>query len=240
MKKHRTGIYGGTFDPVHNGHLALARNIADLFVLDQVIFVPAFMAPHKRDVKSSPALARFAMLALATQCEPGFKVSAIELEAPERPYTIDTLQSFRIELQNDGEQIFFLMGADSWEEIDTWRDWEKLLMMTNHIVVTRPTFNIRLSADTRTQIGNRVQDLRGLTPEEIRRTLRQLTQTQIFFTDVIMHDISSTRIRELALLDDFAAIRKLAPPSVADYIEKYRLYNNSNSLDRSNVRTVNR
>ncbi|MGH9898731.1 MAG: nicotinate-nucleotide adenylyltransferase [Pyrinomonadaceae bacterium] len=240
MKKHRTGIYGGTFDPVHNGHVALARSIADLFALDHVIFVPAFMAPHKRDVKSSPALARFAMLALATQNETGFEVSAIELEAPERPYTIDTLQSFCEELQDDGRRIFFLMGADSWEEIDTWRDWEKLLTMTNHIVATRPKFNVELSAYTRERVGSRVQDLRGLTIEEIRRILAQLTQTQIFFTDAVMLDISATRIRELARLADFATIGKLVPPSVADYIEKYNLYSDGMKDSQSDSQIVNK
>src|SRR5918997_6419075 len=114
--RRRIAVYGGTFDPVHVGHEAVARNLTELFALDEVVFVPAYVAPHKRDRRVSPALDRFAMLALATQDERLFRVSAAEVNAPERPYTVDTLTHFRRGL-GDRARLFFVMGADSWEEI---------------------------------------------------------------------------------------------------------------------------
>src|SRR5256886_4239493 len=88
-KRRRIALYGGTFDPVHVGHMAVARSLLSLFALDEVLFIPAYVAPHKRERRVSPALDRYAMLALATQGEARFRVSAVEMEAPERPYTVD-------------------------------------------------------------------------------------------------------------------------------------------------------
>ncbi len=122
--RRRIALYGGTFDPVHHGHEAVARNLTGLFALDEVVFVPAYVAPHKRGRRVSPALDRYAMLALATQDERLFRVSAVELNAPGRPYTVETLTHFRREL-GERARLFFVMGADSWEEITTWREWER-------------------------------------------------------------------------------------------------------------------
>src|SRR5205085_4097269 len=120
--KRRIALYGGTFDPVHIGHMAVARSLLSLFALDEVLFIPAYVAPHKRERRVSPALDRYAMLALATQGEARFRVSAVEMEAPERPYTVNTLSRFceRVGLE---ARLFFVMGADSWEEVTTWREW---------------------------------------------------------------------------------------------------------------------
>ena len=90
----RIAVYGGTFDPVHVGHAAVARKLLELFGLDELLFVPAFVAPHKRDRKVSPAFDRHAMLALATQDERRLRISTVELSAPERPYTVETLTRF--------------------------------------------------------------------------------------------------------------------------------------------------
>ena len=87
-------LYGGTFDPVHVGHTALARRLLELFALDEVLFIPAHVAPHKRGREVSPALHRYAMLALATQGEERFRVSTVELDEPESPYTVGTLARF--------------------------------------------------------------------------------------------------------------------------------------------------
>src|ERR687894_1484138 len=139
--RRRIAVYGGTFDPVHAGHEAVARNLTELFALDEVLFVPAYVAPHKRDRKVSPALDRHAMLALATQDERLFRVSAVELNAPERPYTVETLAHFRESL-GERARLFFIMGADSWEEITTWREWERVLSLAEHLVVTRPGYEL--------------------------------------------------------------------------------------------------
>src|ERR1044072_7380419 len=141
MARRRVGIYGGTFDPVHNGHLEVARGVLDLFELDEVIFVPACVPPHKRNASITSAFHRFAMVALATEADQRLLVSTVELDAPDRPYAVDTVERMR---ETFGEQtvLFFIIGADSWLEITTWKDWQRLLTLCHLIVVSRPGFDL--------------------------------------------------------------------------------------------------
>src|SRR5689334_20311386 len=139
MGLRRVGIYGGTFDPVHNGHLEVARRVLQLFKLDEVIFVPACVPPHKRNANVTSAFHRFAMLALATEADQRLLVSTIELDAPEQPYAVETVERMRNALRAETE-LFFLMGADSWLEIKSWHQWQRLLSLCNFIVVTRPGY----------------------------------------------------------------------------------------------------
>src|SRR5438105_9613819 len=125
-RRKRIALYGGTFDPVHLGHVEVARRVAELFEIDELLFVPAQVAPHKTQRDVTPALHRFAMLALATQDEPRLQLSTFELDAPGRGYTVDTLAHFNEQL-SDPADLFFIMGADSWSEITSWREWERLL-----------------------------------------------------------------------------------------------------------------
>ncbi|MEP6900359.1 MAG: nicotinate-nucleotide adenylyltransferase, partial [Actinomycetota bacterium] len=155
MKK--IAFYGGSFDPLHNGHLMIARALSELFELDEFVFIPAFHAPHKKDKKPTSAFHRFAMLCLATNEEEKIKVSKMELDVPERPYTVETLERLKNELNET--EIFFVMGADSWAEITTWREWEKVLTLVNIIVVTRPDYEITFSHITN-EIRERIVDLR--------------------------------------------------------------------------------
>ena len=200
----RIALYGGTFDPVHLGHVEVARKVLELFEIEKVVFIPAQIAPHKVGRPVTQPIHRYAMLALATQGDPRLVISTFELDAPDRRYTVDTVAEFQRRLGDDTE-LFFIMGADSWSEITTWRDWERLLMMTNHIVVTRPGYEVSPAPA-------------GLAE-------------RIFFTDAVMKDISATNIRRLASeepVDDNAELEKLVPRAVADYIRKYGIYRNSN------------
>ena len=124
-------------------------------------FYPGHVAPHKRGRRVTPALDRHAMLALATQDEPRFLISTVELDAPERPYTVETLAHFREAAGRDGSRLFFIMGADSWEEITTWREWERVLGMASTIVVTRPGHGLETGHVTQS-VRERVVDLRAL------------------------------------------------------------------------------
>ena len=155
----RIAIYGGTFDPVHLGHLEVAKRVSELFEIDELLFVPAQVAPHKLTRPVTPAIHRYAMLVLATQEEPRLRVSTFELEAPDRRYTVDTLAHFKSEL-GESADLFFVMGADSWSEITTWREWERLLTLVNHIVVTRPGYDINLDL-VNASVRDRIVDLRG-------------------------------------------------------------------------------
>jgi nicotinate (nicotinamide) nucleotide adenylyltransferase len=219
----RVAFYGGTFDPVHCGHLTIAKRLVEMFELEEFYFVPAFHAPHKPDRSPTSAYHRFAMLAAATSGDPKLKVSQIELKRREKRYTIDTLNELKAELPN--AQIFFVMGADSWADIRTWRDWEKLLMLTNHIVVSRPGYEISFDHVT-DEIRQRILDSRG-TPEDQRSKIkdqRSPDETRIFVTDAVQLDVSATEIREDVREDDVLDRTDDVPEAVAKYIEKYELY----------------
>lgn len=222
--KKRIALYGGTFDPVHLGHVALARTVTQIFEIDELLFVPAWLAPHKRTREVTPAIHRYAMLALATQHDDRLKVSRFELEAPNRKYTVETLAHFQAELGTDAE-LFFVMGADSWAEIKTWREWERLLKMTNHIVVTRPGYEIE-RAGMSPAITKRIVDTRGSGLASTRK--RMDDGTRIFISDAVTLAISATEIRHAAREKQFDRLANLVPEAVADYIMKYELYRDTN------------
>ena len=218
----RIALYGGTFDPVHVGHTGVADGLSKLFALDRILFVPAYVAPHKRGASVTPALHRYAMLALATQEEARFHISSIELDAPEKPYTVETLSRMREQLGH-GAQLFFVMGADSWMEITTWREWERVLALASHIVVTRPGYEVSATHVT-PEIRAKVLDLRGTKAEEIARAVEESDGARIYLTDAVNLEISSTEIRRAVRegLDD--EWTKWVSPSVGNYIRKYGLY----------------
>ena len=242
----RIAFYGGSFDPLHRGHLTIARKLTEVFELDEFVFIPAFHAPHKKDKKPTSAFHRFAMLALATKDEAKIKVSKMELDVPHKPYTFETLTRLKNELTKT--QIFFVMGADSWAEITTWREWEKVLTLVNIIVVTRPDFEIGFSHVTG-EIRERIVDLRKkvqspkskvqsegdiskiekfILTENIGRKERLWTLdfglwTKIFITDAVQIDVSATEIRR-KIRENAADWREDVPEEVAKHIEKYKLY----------------
>src|SRR5688572_16232914 len=161
----RIALYGGTFDPVHVGHLEVARKVLPLFEIEKVLFIPAQLAPHKVGRPVTEPIHRYAMLALATQNDPQLLISTFELDAPDRRYTVDTVEHFRTKF-GDSAELFFIMGADSWSEIRTWREWERLLKIVNHIVVTRPG-------------------------HEVDKTLPG-PDARVSFTDAVINDVSSS------------------------------------------------
>ncbi|MEJ7847086.1 MAG: nicotinate-nucleotide adenylyltransferase [Pyrinomonadaceae bacterium] len=217
MKK--IAFYGGSFDPVHVGHTTIAERLMADFELDEFVFIPAFHAPHKPDRKPTSAFHRYAMLCLATIENVAFKVSTMEFDLPEKPYTVETLERLNQDLRD--ARIFFVMGADSWQDIPTWREWEKVLRMSNHIVVTRPGFEIDFSHVTE-EIRDRIVDLRNSNTNNANVDLAG-GENRIFITDAVKMDISATRIRR-TVGDDSSGWQKFVPYDVANYIEKYQIY----------------
>lgn len=216
----RIALYGGTFDPVHVGHIEIARRVSQLFEIEKVVFIPAQMAPHKIGRPVTPSVHRYAMLALATQNDSQLSISSFELDDPDRRYTVDTIAHFQRVL-GDETELFFIMGADSWSEITTWREWERLLTMTNHIVVTRPGYE-PLTTHVGA-VGERIVDLRGI------KISRKGAKTQsIFFTDAVMKDVSATKIRRLASEGRTDELTDLLPEPVLEYIKKYEIYRELN------------
>jgi nicotinate-nucleotide adenylyltransferase len=221
MRPRRAAIYGGTFDPVHNGHLKLARRVQTLFGLDEMIFVPACVPPHKRGAGITSAFHRFAMLALATENDERLRVSTIELEQPDRPYAVDTVARMQERLGPDC-RLFFVMGADSWAEITSWREWQRLLTMCDHIVVTRPGFELDLKP-----VGLAgVMDVRGKIDDEVENIVAESSSPQLFVTDAVFEDVSATAIRAAARASGASDLTKMVPREVAAYINKYQLYKN--------------
>jgi len=213
----RVALYGGTFDPVHTGHLEIARRVSELFEIEKLLFIPAQMAPHKIGRPVTEPIHRYAMLALATQNDPRLSISTFELDAPNRRYTVDTIEHFQ-RLFGDRSELFFIMGADSWSEITSWREWERLLTMTNHIVVTRPGYEPVTSHVG--AIAGRVVDMRS--------NKRAVGRQGIFFTDVVMNDVSATNIRRLASEGRTEKLKGLVPDQVLEYIRKYGIYRELN------------
>ena len=217
-QRKRIAIYGGTFDPVHLGHLEIARRITRLFEIDEFLLVPARLAPHKVDRPVSSAFHRYAMLALATVDEPGISVSTVELDSAGPQYTVDTLAYFR-SCYEQPLDLFFVMGADSWSEITTWREWRRLLTLANLIVVTRPGFEIRTDhVDSET--ASRIVDLRGTENHDVGLSYNE---HKIYVTDAVQLAVSATEIRQAATAE---SLDSLVPPAVNNYIRKYRLYRN--------------
>lgn len=233
----RVALYGGTFDPVHNGHLGVARALRGLFALDEVLFIPAHVAPHKRGRRVTGAIHRHAMLALATQDETAERVSTIELDDPERPYTIETIERVRAGTDAREWRTFFIMGADSWSEIETWHEWQRLLDLTDVIVVTRPGFE--LTRHTHPFAASRELDVRGVDRNRVAQRLAEhAAVTRVYLTDAVEIEIAATEVRREAC-DNLKDIRRATtkdtseiarrltryvPRSVADYIAKYELY----------------
>jgi nicotinate-nucleotide adenylyltransferase len=238
MRRRRVALYGGTFDPVHNGHLAVARELQKLFALEDVLLIPAYVAPHKRGARVTPALHRYAMLALATQHEPFARVSTIELDFPARPFTIETIERVQFE-RGTAWRTFFIMGADSWLEIETWHEWRQLLALTDVIVVARPGYeraahHCPVSFDRKRVLDVRGCDACGLSvvleenvsqkAEPSENETREF-ETRVYFTDAVVLDVAATKIRRLAY-DRDESLREFVPPAIAEYIAKYELYKN--------------
>ena len=228
MTEVKIAFYGGSFDPPHLGHQTIAEALIDQFELDEFVFIPAFHAPHKKRRQPTPAYDRYVMLCLATQSDAKMSVSRIEIEAPERPFSYETLG--RLNEMLPRAEIYFVMGADSWSEITTWREWKEVLSLSNHIVVTRPGYKIETNHVTE-EIASRIVDLRGTTGTALTagsEMIDQLTTdtrgATIYFTDRTNLDISATAIREAVhgRKPDWDADLSAV---VANYIEKYQIYN---------------
>jgi nicotinate-nucleotide adenylyltransferase len=189
------------------------------------MFVPAMVAPHKMDREVLPALHRYAMLALATRADPRLFISSFELDGPGRQYTIDTLVHFRSRF-GESIDLFFVMGADSWVEITTWREWRGLLTLANLIVVTRPGYEIS-AAPASAEFATSLVDLRGAAKGS---GASEPGSAKVFVTDAVMLDVSATEVRRAASEEASEKLNKLVPLEVAEYIRKYRLYRNTTDV----------
>ena len=206
------GIFGGTFDPVHFGHLRIAEEIREDFSLERIYFVPAYVPPHKTERRIADATERLRMVKSAIRGNRFFHVSDVEIRRGGPSYTLDTLKYF----EKKFEELYFLIGIDAFEQIDTWHAYPELFYHTNFVVLTRPSGKKR----TITQ----------MLPAEVRRHMRKQNAMlcvhnsgkKIYMRHVTPIDISSTGIKEL--LKNGRSIRYLVPASVERFIDQRGLY----------------
>ncbi|WPF65592.1 MULTISPECIES: nicotinate-nucleotide adenylyltransferase [unclassified Corynebacterium] len=195
----RIGVMGGTFDPIHHGHLAAASEAADQCGLDGVVFVPTGQPWQKVDKKVSAAEDRYLMTALATAEDERFSVSRVDIERGGNTYTIDTLRDLRAQFPQ--AELFFIAGADALSGITSWRNWQEVLSLARFIGVTRPGYEL-----TRDDL-----------PLEYSKYGDRITLVQAPGLD-----ISSTQCRRRR--QQGRPIRYLVPGAVARYIEQNGLY----------------
>ncbi|HEY1496878.1 MAG TPA: nicotinate-nucleotide adenylyltransferase [Candidatus Solibacter sp.] len=163
----KLAIFGGTFDPIHAGHLAVGREASARFGLDRVLFIPAAHPPHKAGVTHAPYDDRVRMAELACRDEARFEVSRLE-EGTARSYSIDTIEKVRGML-DPGDELYFLIGADAFAEIRTWRRWDDVARAVRFLVVSRPGHTYDIPAGVTVE---RIDSLDiPISSSEIRRTL---------------------------------------------------------------------
>lgn len=216
----RIGLFGGTFDPFHLGHLAVARAARDQLALDEVRLVPSHVPPHRPEQPRASAHHRFAMAALGIAEEPALLVSDIELASPGPTYTADTLQ--RLHRRGWSPlQIFFITGADAFAEIATWHDYPRLLDLAHFAVIARPG---RPAATLRDELPNLAWRMRAVTgPNSLPpEATAEHGTTLILLIDEPTPDISGTMVREAQRAG--RAIRDLVPHLVEQHIVRHGLY----------------
>ena len=224
--RNNVALYGGSFDPVHLGHLAVAKAAAEKFELERVYFVPADVQPLKAQQRVTNFYHRFAMLALALQDEARFVPSL--LESPEMvrasgatvSYTVDTIRRMRARLES-GTRLYFLIGMDAFQHIAKWRAPVELLRSAEFVIASRPGFPL-------SEIAQALP--RELRPDEAGE--RELLETgslethgaKIHLLPDVNEDVSATAIREAARSGQAVGLERLVPRPVADYILKLRIY----------------
>jgi nicotinate-nucleotide adenylyltransferase len=217
----RTGLFGGTFDPIHVGHLDVARAARRALHLDRVVFVPSHVPPHRSPPKASAAH-RFAMVAFAVAGEAGFEVSDMEMTSPDPSYTVATLD--RLAARGvDTTRLFFVTGADAFADVGAWKGFPQLLDRCHFAVVSRPERPAPALRTSLAGISSRMVDIP--LPGEIDGTGPIADRPCIFLIDAPTAPVSSTEIRKrVADGASIASIAGLVPDAVAAHITRHRLY----------------
>ena len=210
------GIFGGSFNPVHHGHLRSALDVCQHLNLQQVTFMPAFVSPHKTNHENASAEIsndhRFSMLKIATNDCEQFVVSDYEIKQPKTSFTIETLEHLR--QQNPDAPLVFLMGMDSLVNFTTWHRWQDILALCHLVVSHRPGYHI----DNNSPAKDLLSKYKTITLETLHTTLGG----SIYLHQDHPLSISSSDIR--ALTNQGHSIAYLTPPSVENYIKQHQLY----------------
>jgi len=222
-------LFGGTFDPIHRGHLALARAAQERFSLSRISFVPANVPPHKQLQPLSDYFHRYAMVALATAGEKAFLPSLLEApnlhakpgKQPEANYTINTVRRLKATMKK-ADQLYFLIGIDAFNDIAKWREAEALFREVAFIVASRPGFSL---ADVANALPEKLRPAQAITKPFAKQPAKGdlvLNGVTVHILDNVHQPVSATAIRQAVAAKK--PLGKRVEPSVADYIKKMNLY----------------
>jgi len=196
----KLGVMGGTFDPIHHGHLVAASEVAHRFELDEVIFVPTGQPWQKTHKEVSPAEDRYLMTVIATASNPRFSVSRADIDRGKVTYTVDTLREMKA--QYPDAQLYFITGADALANILSWQDWAELFELAKFVGVSRPGYE--------------------LNTDHLEEHLRELPDDAVTMLEIPALSISSTECRRRAA--QMRPVWYLVPDGVVQYISKRHLY----------------
>jgi nicotinate-nucleotide adenylyltransferase len=217
VARERIGLLGGTFNPVHSGHLRAAEEARRRLGLRRVLFIPSYLPPHKQSAEIASPEDRFAMVRLAVMGHPAFEASSIEIDAREKSYSIITLN--KVKAMHGDSWVFFILGIDAFLEIETWKSYREVLQQCRFVVMSRP--------------GYRLEEARPALPAAYADTILDLGQDRpldegllergrVFLLPIEALDISSTDIRRR--IKQGQPVTGLVPETVEFYIRKKRLY----------------
>lgn len=221
MPLRRIGILGGTFDPIHRGHVDLGDAAASALELTQILVVTSNIPGHRAQPVAS-IYHRFAMVALVVAGRPKWQASDLDLHTEPPTFTTDTLRRFHARGYAPSE-LFFIIGADAFAEIETWKDYPAILDRTHFAVVSRAGVSVREMATRLPRLAARMA-----APAEV----SERTEPSIFLIDAVTADVSSTAIRRLVAAGGSAA--GLVPPNVQQHIEQHQLYRSVGGAGEAN------
>jgi nicotinate-nucleotide adenylyltransferase len=210
------GLFGGTFDPIHFGHLRAAEEMMDIFKLNRIIFVPSSRPPHKLEAEITSFYHREQMVRMSIEGNVNFSFSDVENLRAGKSYSVETVEYILNKYMEDLE-LYFIVGQDAFQAVTTWKDWEKLLLLCNFAVMTRPGFkNKGLDTILTKEFASRfVYDKKT-------DGFKGPTGHTIYFRHTTFLDISSSRIKAMAKAGN--SVRYLTPDNVRQYIAKNSLY----------------
>ena len=216
----KTGILGGTFNPIHLAHLRVAEEAQKAFRLDRILFIPAAVPPHKEIAGEVCFSHRLAMVERAIRDYPSFQVSDLEIRRSGKSFSVDTLEI--LQREDPAGERFFIVGLDSYRDIASWKDYARLFSLCHLVVTTRP--------------GVAIENPLAPLPVAIREDfcydshagkILHKSGNYVFFLSGTHLDISSTQVRQRLI--EGQSVRQLVPPIVADYIEEHGLYRTTSS-----------
>lgn len=212
----RLALFGGTFNPIHYGHLRLAEEVREYLGFDRVVFVPAASPPHKPDEFITDPKVRYEMVSIAISGNPGFEVSDVEIKRGGRSFTIDTIREIRARGPED-LSLSLIVGNDSFNDITTWCEYEEIIKLSSFVVVPRPGYPVKKVAEALP-----VELARKFWYDSSTESYVNSYGTSVVYLATTLFDISSSDIRDR--VKEGRSLRYLMPPDVEEFVRKKGLY----------------